>query len=233
MVAMYGGFNQIGRTGILKVEAATNQALSVIRPSDEIDSLYLLHYLNRNVGLWRRFAGSSRKDPNITGKDVGDFPIVFPTLEEQRKIAEFLGAVDSKLDALRRKRALLAEYKRGVMQKLFTQEIRFVGDGKRPFPDWEDGKVGDVTENFSIRNKQLHDYEVYSVTNTQGFILQSDQFDRQVAGQDLSNYKIIKRGEFAYNPARVNVGSIAQFEDENGIISSLYGLLPHEWTNAR
>jgi type I restriction enzyme S subunit len=52
--------------------------------------------------------------------------------------------------------------------------------------------------------------------------LQSEHFDRVVAGNDLSNYKIIQKNEFAYNPARINVGSIAHFKNDIGIISSLY-----------
>ncbi|MFR9546073.1 MAG: restriction endonuclease subunit S [Rikenellaceae bacterium] len=65
---------------------------------------------------------------------------------------------------------------------------------------------------------------VYSVTNNVGFIKQSDRFeDREIAGEDTSTYKIIKQGEFAYNPARINVGSIARYyESTPCIISSLY-----------
>lgn len=74
LVAMYGGFNQIGRTGILKVEAATNQALSIILVNKKIiKPIYLINYLNANVFKWRKFAVSSRKDPNITSADVKSY----------------------------------------------------------------------------------------------------------------------------------------------------------------
>src|SRR5690606_2278999 len=62
LVAMYGGFNQIGRTGILGIEATINQALSAINVNQkEIHPFYLLHWLNANVHIWKSFAGSSRK----------------------------------------------------------------------------------------------------------------------------------------------------------------------------
>lgn len=89
--------------------------------------------------------------------------------------------------------------------------------------EWEIKTLGELTDNFSTRNKGLVDAEVFSVTNSNGFVLQTEHFeDRVIAGSDLSNYKIVKKGDFAYNPARINVGSIAQFLNEVGIISSLY-----------
>ena len=72
---MYGGFNQIGRTGILTVPSTINQALTAIVTNDLVDAEYLLNWLNYRVFYWKKFAGSSRKNPNITGKDVKDFPI--------------------------------------------------------------------------------------------------------------------------------------------------------------
>jgi len=75
--------------------------------------------------------------------------INIPSLEEQEKIASFLGAVDTRLNQLCRKRELLQTYKRGVMQKLFSQEIRFKGAIGSPFPDWERKKLGEIASFFS------------------------------------------------------------------------------------
>jgi len=67
LVAMYGGFNQIGRTGLLQKEASVNQALSAILPKrDIVEPYFLLNWLNCKVEDWKNFAASSRKDPNIT-----------------------------------------------------------------------------------------------------------------------------------------------------------------------
>ena len=96
-VAMYGGFNQIGRTGLLVDEAACNQALSAIYPNEKIESYFLLTFLNHKVDEWKNFAASSRKDPNITKSDVLAFPLTYPSKEEQTKIASFLSAVDEKM----------------------------------------------------------------------------------------------------------------------------------------
>ncbi len=76
----------------------------------------------------------------------------------------------------------------------------------------------------SIRNTNDENYNVYSVSNKDGFILQTEQFkDRIVASEDTKNYKVVEKDDFAYNPARINVGSIARMKkDTKGIISPMY-----------
>ena len=143
-VAMYGGFNQIGRTGLLVHEAACNQALSAIYPNEKIDSYFLLTFLNHKVDDWKNFAASSRKDPNITKSDVLAFPLKYPVKEEQTKIASFLSAVDEKISQLTQKHQLLSQYKQGMMQKLFSQQIRFKADDGSEFGEWEDKTIEQI-----------------------------------------------------------------------------------------
>jgi type I restriction enzyme S subunit len=82
--------------------------------------------------------------PNIASKDIEGFSFGFPTLPEQRKIASFLGAVDTKITQLAQKQYLLEDYKKGCMQQLFSQKIRFKDDEGKDFPDWEEKRLGDV-----------------------------------------------------------------------------------------
>ena len=87
LVAMYGGFNQIGRTGLLKIEAATNQAISAVMMDQNIVlPEYLLLVLNTKINYWKKVAISSRKDPNITKVDVENFPVPVPSLAIQESI---------------------------------------------------------------------------------------------------------------------------------------------------
>jgi type I restriction enzyme S subunit len=149
VVAMYGGFNQIGRTGLLISPSAINQALSAILPNPNIFVPYfLLSYLNYKVDAWKEFAASSRKDPNITKEDVKSFELIFPDIKEQTKIANFLTAVDSKISQLTKKHDLLTLYKKGVIQKIFSQEVRFKDDEGRVFPDWEEKRLGEIANLF-------------------------------------------------------------------------------------
>jgi len=171
----------------------------------------------------------------LSKTNLSKIKISLPTKPEQQKIAAFLTAVDNKIELLGKKQALLKEYKKGVMQKIFTQEIRFspkgtssqaqgeIDDGS-DFPDWEEKKLGDYLTHKSIKNKDVKIELVLSVSNKKGFITQDEQFDgHQVASKDLSNYKIVEKGEYAYNPSRINVGSIARLKNHSvGVVSPMY-----------
>ena len=90
--------------------------------------------------------------------------------------------------------------------------------------EWKKCILGDITENFNLRNKDKIQYPMFSVTNDRGFVPQSEQFEgRDMVGEDIKAYKIIHTNDFAYNPARINVGSIAMYTGEKPcMISSLY-----------
>lgn len=98
LIGMYGGFNQIGRTGRLAIPAATNQAVAaVLNLDDRILSAYLLEALQAGRPWWRRVAASSRKDPNITKKDVEGFRFPLPALPEQEAFLRALVEFDKAL----------------------------------------------------------------------------------------------------------------------------------------
>lgn len=166
----------------------------------------------------KRKLGQGHSVVHIYPSDIAIIRLPLPPLAEQTAIANLLTIWDttiSKTATLIAQKELL---KKWLMQQLLTGKRRLPGFGGK----WSEVRLGDVTTNFSRRNKALVDAKIYSVTNTNGFVLQSDHFEREIAGDDLSAYKIIKKNEFAYNPARINVGSIAYFENEIGVISSLY-----------
>ena len=82
-------------------------------------------------------------------------------------------------------------------------------------------RLGEYISEYSVRNKANEDIKVYSVTNTNGFC--TEYFDKDVASKDQTNYKIVPKGYFAYNPSRINVGSIdCQSVEDRVIVSPLY-----------
>ena len=82
-------------------------------------------------------------------------------------------------------------------------------------------RLGDYIEEYSVKNKNDEEYPVYSVTNKQGFC--TEYFNKDVSGADKTKYKIVPFGYFAYNPSRINVGSVDwQSCEENVIVSPLY-----------
>ena len=105
-------------------------------------------------------------------------------------------------------------------KKLNVPNLRFPGfEG-----EWKQYTMGELTELFSRRNKKRINFPMFSVTNSRGFVNQQEQFEnREMKGEDIAAYKIISPGEYAYNPARINVGSIARYNgDSDCMISSLY-----------
>ena len=93
-------------------------------------------------------------------------------------------------------------------------------------------KIKDVIFEYSVRNKADENINVYSVTNEKGFC--TDYFSKEVASKDKTTYKIVPRGYFAYNPSRINVGSIDwQNHEDRVIVSPLYVFLecPSTLTN--
>lgn len=127
LIAMYGGFNQIGRTGMLSYPATINQAISALPPINEVNPYFLISVLNIRVGYWRRIAASSRKDPNITKKDVASFILHYPTLPEQQAIAAVLTAADREIELLTREMEQERQIKEYLMQQLLTGKIRTKG----------------------------------------------------------------------------------------------------------
>ena len=155
LVAMYGGFNQIGRTGKLAMEATINQALSaLVLKNDDVNSDYLLFWLNANVEKWKRFAGSSRKDPNINGKDVAEFSILIPPLEEQEKIAEILLTCDKAIRLTTQIITQLKQRNQGLAQQLLTGEKRIKGFENSVWKEVRLGKIGDTYNGLTGKSKE-------------------------------------------------------------------------------
>ena len=88
---------------------------------------------------------------------------------------------------------------------------------------WPIKKLGSLIEEVSERNRHNDCLDVYSVTNSQGFIPSKDYFNKKVFSKDISNYKLVQRGMFAYNPSRINVGSISWLQEKDcTVVSPLY-----------
>ena len=125
LVAMYGGFKQIGRTGLLGRKAAINQALTAISLDlNRAVPEFVLNWLNHRVSDWKRLAGSSRKDPNITKSEVAAFPLLLPPTSEQKAIVSILSTWDRGIRQLTDLLAAKVSFKQGLTQRLLSGEKR-------------------------------------------------------------------------------------------------------------
>jgi type I restriction enzyme S subunit len=203
-------------------------AYIILRPKLSVNNFFFKHHFKTVAyikELQKNLEGI-RDGKMISYKYFSEIKLPFPSILEQTKISTFLNIIDEKLLMLKGKKKLLEQYKKGVIQKVFSQQIRFKDQNGNNFPDWTTEKLGELTFKVDKKNKEKIKYPIYSINNIVGFLPQSDQFegmDSNDRGYDISLYKIIESNTFAYNPARINVGSIGFSGDlSKVIISSLY-----------
>ena len=224
----------IGEHALIIVDSLANQQFTFLtkRKSFEkvIDMLYF-HYYMFIVDDWCKKNTNCGGLLSVNMSAFKHLMIPYPIkLSEQRKIAECLSTIDSYISSINEKVEQLKAHKKSLLQKLFPQrgqtipEYRFSEFQKDSA--WKKMKLGDVTTVINRRNKSNRSLPIYSISNKDGFVLQSEQFDgldSESRGYDISLYKIVGRNTFAYNPARINIGSIGYSGDlKEVLISSLY-----------
>ena len=210
LIAMYGGFNQIGRTGLLAYPATINQALVALMPVNEINPNFLLNFLNFKKESWRNVAASSRKDPNITKNDVEKFKISFPSLDEQSAIGCLFRTLDDLLASYKDNLANYQSLKAAMLSKMFPKagkavpEIRLDGfEG-----EWRIIKLGDVlSELKSGLSRELSNDDiglpVIRANNISDGILNLDRdikywFKEDPKGANTANY-FVKENDILVN----------------------------------
>ena len=134
-----------------------------------------LDYYNLN-----RLSESSAQ-PGLSAEKLKRLKLATPSLPEQEKIAAFLTSVDDRIDQLKRKKSLLQDYKKGAMQKLFSQELRFKDEQGKDFPDWEEKKLGEVAELYQPKTISQTDLtpEGYTVYGANGIIGKYHSFNHE------------------------------------------------------
>lgn len=132
----------VGKVVINKVDLCTSQDFTnlILENSSNLFIAYLIK--NETNKLLEFNQGTSIK--GFVKSDLEDLRLNLPSLPEQIRIADFLSAVDEKLHLLKEKKALLEEYKKGMMQKIFNQELRFKDDNGEEFGDWKEKVLGDL-----------------------------------------------------------------------------------------
>lgn len=126
-------------------------AYTILKPKIKIDNLFFKEYLKKSDFI-QRLNGTVigiRDGKQITYNAFSTLSLTFPTLPEQQKIASFLTAVDEKLQALKQQKNLLEQYKKGMMQKIFSQEICFKDDNGKEFGEWGMKKLGEIVDKKS------------------------------------------------------------------------------------
>jgi type I restriction enzyme S subunit len=146
-----------GAVGLAVEDGMVSPAYVVLSPNEQTHSTLFSHWFKDARMLYRLWAysyGLTSDRLRLYYDDFAKISVWVPSLPEQQKIASFLSSVDKNIDLLRQKKDALDLYKKGLMQKIFSQEVRFKKDDGSDFPDWEEVALGDVAS--VTKGKQLN-----------------------------------------------------------------------------
>ena len=147
----------------------------------------------------------------LNSEQLRQLPVLLPPIFEQQRITALISSWGLAIEKTERLIAAKGRH--------YTHELsRLISQGR-----YSHSHLAKFAHEVSERNRGGNEARVLSVTNSRGFVLPEDQFERRVASADLSNYKVVTRGQYAYNPSRINVGSIARLDDwDLGVLSPMY-----------
>lgn len=187
---------------------------------------FLLDRINK-MGIWNRFSSGSTFDA-VNSNDIKSMSIRFPQTNEQERIGLFFKKIDNLIELQTQKLEQLKKIKQGYLQKMFPQNgqsvprLRFSGFND----EWKEKKLNEVADRVTRKNKGLDSDLPLTISAQYGLIDQETFFNKKVASKDLSNYFLVKRGEFAYNKSYSNgypFGTIKSLKKyDKGVLSSLY-----------
>lgn len=218
-----------GNTGkvVTNVEGAFHNNFFKIKYEKEVcEKLFLYYFLNLETTQTEilKLAGTSTI-PDLNHGDFYRIKINTPLITEQQKIASFLTAIDDKIQQLIKKKALLEDYKKGVMQQLFSQQIRFKDDNGNDYPDWEEKKLGNYVDiksggspaNYHLKEKGVFPFlKVEELNNSNKYQIHNSREYTDIETNVVEPFSIIfpKRGA-AIMTNKVRVNKVAVQIDSN------------------
>lgn len=199
LIAMYGQGVTRGKCALLGIEATTNQACAGIFPHDSYNSKFMYYYISKEYSNIRTISNEGSQK-NLSLGLIGEIEIIKPKLEEQEKIASFFSLIDDKISLQGEKLELLKDYKSGMMQKIFSRELRFKDDEGRDYPEWEVTtieKVADLEKGFTPDTKNeknwIGDIPWLSIADMKQGKYISD-VSKHISDEALGNKKLVPKG---------------------------------------
>ena len=214
-------FNKIP-VGIAIKDIAFNQDVKSIRAKESLTSYFLLYwFMASEHKMLNMVTGTGIGAGKLDTQDLLSLNLILPSLPEQTKIVNFLTAVDEKISLLTQKADFLSQYKKGVMQQIFSQELRFKDDDGQEFPEWEEKTLGDISLKKSSNiaaNKIESNVGEYKIYGAAGILKSVDFFT-----QDDAYISIVKDG--------AGVGRVFLCEPQTSVLGTLDIIQPKENIN--
>ena len=188
----------------------SDNAISV-SAKEKVDNNYLF-YLMSTLDLHHQHIGGAQ--PLMTQDIIGDFSCRIPSISSQQQIVKFLSSLDDKIELNRRINRNLEQQAQALFKAWFVdfepfKNGKFVDSELGKIPEgWKVVELGKVTKHITERVGQKNDIKVLSPITTGELVLSEEYFTKQVFSENIAKYIIVKPKQFAYNPARVNIGSL-------------------------
>lgn len=224
----------LGVPKITQIRAGANDGVAGFLELKGVTREYLYYCLQCRTKHFREKLAPGLGQPNLNTEIISQVPLLLPSSSaEQRKIVAILQSWDRAIDLTER---LLAEKRlrrKGLMQQLLTGKRRLPGFGQTNevrrtrwgnYPaDWGYPRIGEVAKHVSIKNAKGNPLPVLSCTKHRGLVESLEYFGKQVFSKDLSTYKVVQRGQFAYATNHIEEGSIG-YQDlyDAVLISPMY-----------
>ena len=226
-VAMYGA--TAGKSCIVKVPMTTNQACCNLTINEEVADYEFVYYTLKNDYTTLASLANGGAQQNLNAQIIKDYVLQMPSLADQHRIAAILSSLDRKIELNNKINADLEEMAQAIFKNWFVdfepfKDGKFVDSELGMIPEgWKVGTLRDITNNKTAKVKERNDVKVLSPVTSGELVLSEEYFTKQVFSSSIAKYKIVNKGDFAYNPARVNIGSIGRNEfDFDGCVSPVY-----------
>ena len=206
-----------------------NSGMLILRPKQELDNEFLYWTLKSNYFKKQIYTfQSGTAQPQLPISSLKHIEFYLPPINIQKKIVKILSQIDNKIRILKYINKNLQEQIETIYNSFFVyyddflkEELEECEIGFIP-KDWNLMTLGQITTQIKEKVGK-NNYKVFSAVNTGNLILSEEYFDKQVFSKSIEKYIVVKQDEFAYNPARINIGSIGRNDfDYEGCVSPVY-----------
>lgn len=223
----------IGRTALVKdpINLAFQRSVAIIRFENRLSNLFFLYLFQTHTfkkKLLRNQVVSAQ--PGLYLGDLGKFFVNYPlNYKEQEKIGTFFNKLDPQIELEEKKLELLEQQKKGYMQKIFSQKLRFKDENGSDYPNWEEVQLKDILIRRDHKQVPEINAPLMSFTSTGGIEPKGDRYNREFLVKNKNKkYKRTEFNDLIYSSNNLDVGAIGLNRYGTSVISDVYEIFKIE-----